>query len=321
MELFLKHRIASASPLWHSQVLRHWKYSHLLLIALEVHFHILHGSPLHKALHQNGQSLREYMQLPKRFKILLDSGAFELALPDFAPLLDLFSNRDLIEVAALIKPDFVVPLDRIITEEDNQKVRAAKIAQTLQHTKEVLEASQLQGQQIIGPLHGTPEEMLQIVDQYRQWGITYFGVGGPVFRSLDWIKQTLTSILGTLKPPQERLHVFGLKTIEVGGDKQELFYLRWLMKISRQFGVVLSTDTSRNIGRTRRGFYLTKEGRFVHLRDLTFLDCEEPCCKELDVEKLRQLLQENDVKAKMRLFIHNSACWYKIATKLAKERL
>lgn len=317
VELFLKHRIASASEPWHSETLRFWNYSHLLLVALEVHFHMLHGTPLLDPLLRRGLSLREYMKLPSRFKILLDSGAFELALPQFAPLRGQFSNMDIIEVAELVKPDLVVPLDIIVQEGDGQATRAAKIEKTLRHARQLVEAPQLAGQQVLGPLHGTPKEMLAMMKKYREWGITYFALGGPVFRSLEWVRETLPVVMREMDPRHERLHIFGLKVIEVGGDRQEIYYLRFLARMAEEYGVSLSTDTTRNITRTRQGYYLTREGRFVHLRNLDHLDCEAPCCRGLDADMLKRRLQENDVEAKMRLFIHNSRRWFDVASHLS----
>jgi len=319
VELFLKHRIASASETWHSEALRLWSYSHLLLVALEVHFHLLHGSPLLDPLLRQGLSLREYMKLPDRFKILLDSGAFELALPQFAPLRGRFSNTDIIEVAELVKPDLVVPLDLIVKEEDDEATRRAKIEETLQHALQLVEAPQLAGQQVLGPLHGTPEEMISMMERYREWGITYFALGGPVFRSVEWVKEMLPIVMGAMNPRRERLHIFGLKVVEEGGDKQEIYYLRFLAQKAGEYGVHLSTDTMRNITRTKRGYYLTGEGRFVHLRDLDRLDCDAPCCRGMDAEELKRRLQAGDVEAKVRLFIHNSRRWFEVASSLSSR--
>jgi hypothetical protein len=264
---------------------------------------------------KRGETLREYMQLPPKFKILLDSGAFELALPTFATLRGQFSNADLMEAAELIQPDLLVPLDRIVKESDDEETREAKIAETLQHVHEFVKAPEFE-ERILGPLQGSHEEQVAMLEQYREWGINYFGVGGVIFRPLEQVKELLSSLMEVLYPPHERLHVFGVKNIKEGGDRQELHYLRWLAKLGKQYGVKISTDTSRNITRTQKMFYLTKDGRFVHLRELEALDCDQPCCSEWDIDTLRLRLQELNVEAKKKLFIHNSYRWYEVASKL-----
>ncbi|MFQ5980971.1 MAG: hypothetical protein ACE5OZ_22760 [Candidatus Heimdallarchaeota archaeon] len=144
-------------------------------------------------------SLRDQLQCPT----FMDSGAFSATAMGFA-----LDPYEVAEMHSILKADFAIPLDLVITIEDSEDVIEDKISQTLRNT-EILLNFLPSGSEVIGPIQGlTPNIMRRMFDALRELGITKFALGGVVFQS------DLSAAIERIQVAREItkgywLHVFG----------------------------------------------------------------------------------------------------------------
>ena len=219
-----------------------------------------------------------------RCSVMMDSGAFMADGVGFV-----LDPMEVVEMHALLKADLIVPLDRIIFEEDSDEVVEQKIEETLANTKLLLD-HHIPGSEVVGTLQGFSQEVLErLRDEYRSLGIRYFGIGGLVFqRDLRSTRERILVARELTKG--HRLHVFGK------------FLHPRLMRIPLELGVD-SVDGFGYLLSSVKGLYL-KATRYTPIREITTADLERCACSAC-VEHDILDFQRGDEAAQYLLIRHN----------------
>ncbi|NHK31359.1 MAG: hypothetical protein FK730_08410 [Asgard group archaeon] len=136
-------------------------------------------------------------------EIFMDSGAF--AATAMGLRLDPY---EVAEIQAILKADLIVPLDEVVLIGDSEDIADEKVNNTIRNTEILLDLKS-KGCEIIGPLQGFSEELLQkSFDKFYEMGIRKFALGGLVFDPV--LERNLKRIKIAKKVTKNHyLHIFG----------------------------------------------------------------------------------------------------------------
>ncbi|TFF84018.1 hypothetical protein EU523_01900 [Candidatus Heimdallarchaeota archaeon] len=272
MKLYFKHLYPSFEE-WREEPFAPWSFKEATLLSVLSFFesHIIEDETF---------SLKKELDC----EVFMDSGAFAATAMGFE-----LDPYEVAEIHSLIKADLIVPLDKIILEEDDQETIERKIEETI-HNTEILLDMKPKNSEIIAPLQGLSRAMIErLFDKYRELGITRFALGGVVFQkdleaALERIRMTRVITEGYF------LHIFGRflhpellePIIQTGADSVD------------GYGYVISSV---------KGLYI-HQGKYKPVMELTaeeFKQCQCSVCQENDLADL----QRADSQAQYLLIEHN----------------
>jgi tRNA-guanine family transglycosylase len=138
-----------------------------------------------------------------RCEIFMDSGAFVATTMDLR-----LDPYEVAEIQAILKADLIVPLDEVVLLSDSKDIANEKVNNTIRNTEILLDLKP-KGSEIVGPLQGFSEELLQkSFDKFFELGIRKFALGGLVFD--PDLKSNLEKIKIAKKVTKNHyLHIFG----------------------------------------------------------------------------------------------------------------
>ncbi len=188
MELFFKHLFPYYGE-WSEEPFAPWTFGEGVLLTVLSFFEYAIDDTF---------SLRDHLACP----VFMDSGAFSAAAMGFS-----LDPYEVAEMHAILKPDFAVPLDLVITAEDSPDIAEEKINSTINNTQILLDFLPARTE-IIGPLQGlTSDAIERLFHAFRELGITKFALGGAVWQSLENALNRIRIVREITKGYS--LHIFG----------------------------------------------------------------------------------------------------------------
>ncbi|MFW9914531.1 MAG: hypothetical protein ACFFGZ_02875 [Candidatus Thorarchaeota archaeon] len=272
MELFFKHLFPYYEE-WSETPFAPWAFGEGVLLTVLSFFEYAIDEPL-----------KRQIQAP----IFMDSGAFSAAAMGFS-----LDPYEVAEMHAILKPDFAVPLDLVVTAEDSPNTAEEKISSTIKNTQILLDFLPPETE-IIGPLQGLTREAIErLFHAFRELGITKFALGGAVW-------QSLADALDRIRIVREitrgfELHVFG-KFLHPK-------LLRLLFDYQGQAALADSVDGYGYILASVKGLYIHKQeyqpiGRITEDQ---LSECPCPACSDYSLLDF----QRGDREAQHLLIQHN----------------
>ncbi|MHA1974106.1 MAG: tRNA-guanine transglycosylase [Candidatus Hodarchaeales archaeon] len=230
-------------------------------------------------------------------KTFMDSGAFAAA--SLGIELDPY---EIAEMHSILKADLIVPLDKIILQDDPENIVESKIKETIRNTEILLDYN-IKRSEVVGPLQGLKPEILErMFLEYKDLGIRTFALGGLVFQ--ESLSQSLERISSAREITESYyLHIFGRflhprllrGIIETGVDSVD------------GFGYIL---------RSIRGFYIYN-GNYTSIGLLQQSQLEECECQACTNSSLDDF-QRGDREAQHLLIKHNIEALIKIKDKIIR---
>ena len=285
VRLYFKHLFPSVSE-WQEEPFAPWQFPEHVLLSVLPFFE----SPL----------LSEELSLKKELQceIFMDSGAFAAAAMGY--VLDPF---EVAEMQAILKADYVVPLDEVIFEDDSKEEVDRKIALTIKNTQILLD-NKAKASTVIAPLQGFSKEALEkMFESYRQLGLEHFALGGVVFQKN--YEEALKRIALVREITRGySLHVFG----------------RFLHPELLKDIISLKVDSIDGFGyivASIKGLYI-KDKQYVQIQGIEQQDLANCHCKACAANTLRDF-QRGDKEAQLLLIQHNIASLVKLAIHYQKN--
>ncbi|NHJ48764.1 MAG: tRNA-guanine transglycosylase [Asgard group archaeon] len=224
-------------------------------------------------------------------EVFMDSGAFVATAMGLQ-----LDPYEVAEMQAMLKSDFIVPLDNVVLLGDSNKEIEYKIEENVRNA-EILLDMKPKGSELIGPLQGFTKETIQYsFDKFIDMGIKKFALGGLVFvpdldENLERIKiaKKITGkhslhIFGKFLHPELLHHLYDLRVDSVDG-----------------YGYIISS---------RKGLYII-DNKYVSLAELSddkIKNCSCETCQQYDYQDFLQgnreaqhILIQHNIRALNRL--------------------
>ncbi|MHA2272267.1 MAG: hypothetical protein ACXACI_10415 [Candidatus Hodarchaeales archaeon] len=270
MELFFKHLFPYYEE-WSEEPFAPWTFDEGVLLTVLSFFEYAFDEAF---------SLQDHLACP----VFMDSGAFSAAAMGFS-----LDPYEVAEMHAILKPDFAVPLDLVVTADDSPNMVEEKINSTIKNTQILLDFLPA-GTEIIGPLQGLTHEVIErLFHAFLELGITKFALGGAVWQSLDSALDRIRIVREITKGHD--LHIFG-----------KFLHPKLLRLI---IGLADSVDGYGYILSSVKGFYI-REREYQPIGSITedqLAECSCSMCSDTDYSLLD--FQRGDRESQHLLIQHN----------------